>query len=77
MNRKFKRAALHEIFCHIINVFTLTIDQFNSSFKKKKKNSTDPNIWTAVYAESQCCMTYSCECDIAFIQQLIQYHARG
>ncbi len=47
MHRKSKRSAFLEIeiFCNIINVFTITVDEFNASFlnksiaffKKKKK----------------------------------------
>ncbi len=43
MNRKFKRT-----YCHIINVFNLTFDQFNASLLNKsinnKKNLTDPKL---------------------------------
>ncbi len=32
MNIKFKRLFEIEIFCNIINVFTVTFDQLNASF---------------------------------------------
>ncbi len=40
MNRKFKRTALFEIeiFCNIINIFTITFDQFNMSLMNKSIN---------------------------------------
>ncbi len=39
VDRKFKRTA--EIFCNIINVFTVTFDQFTVSFQKTR---TDPKL---------------------------------
>ncbi len=41
-----------EISCNIIDVFTVTLDQFNASLVKKgliKKNLLTPNIWIVVY----------------------------
>ncbi len=39
MNRKFKRAAFEiETFCNIINVVTVTFDQFNASLLDKSTN---------------------------------------
>ncbi len=40
MNRKFKRKHLFdiEIYCNIINVFTVTFDQFNASLMNKSIN---------------------------------------
>ncbi len=34
-----------EIFCYIINVFTVTFDQFNGSFLIKKKITLTPNFY--------------------------------
>jgi len=35
MNRKLKKAFETEIFCNIINVFTVTFDQFSESLLNK------------------------------------------
>ncbi len=53
-NRKLNEHHLYEIYCNIINVFTVTFDQFNESllnkvllsfFKKKKKNLLQSFEW--------------------------------
>ncbi len=35
MNESSEDQRLHEIFCNIINVFTVTFDQFNASLLNK------------------------------------------
>jgi len=42
-----------EMFCNIINVLTLTLDQCNVSLQNKSMNFTDPNIfeWYVVYMD--------------------------
>ncbi len=44
LNRKFKRTAFKiEIFCNIINVFTVTFDQFDASLLNKTINFSKKN----------------------------------
>ncbi len=51
MNRKFKQHKLHlfdiEIFRNILDVFSVTFDQYNASLLNKSINSLKqiPNLW--------------------------------
>jgi len=38
-----------EIYCNILNVFTVVVDQFNASLLNKVLNNLSPNIWTIVH----------------------------
>ncbi len=66
MNRKFKRPHLFEIeiFCNIINVFTVTFDQFDASLLNKRSRffsrdmkEISPGIFSPCGSVAEYCLT--------------------
>ncbi len=68
MNKKLKRAAFIEILCNIINVFTVTFDQFNASLPSK---SIKPLEWWFTYT------TFNSSVSGQMLSDVLQHLHRG